>query len=395
MPIHLNDKQTTLLRTATLTAVIYLAFKYLIPLILPFLLAILLSILIRPVARFLYKKLHIPMGVAVGLVLAVVLGAVGAGAFFLGRMAVEQLVRLGQQLPTLWQSGCDWLWDCCGQMEHSLGLEEGAIVVQLSRFVSGERLMDGQTAGNLFSADGSIIKENLAIRLSTLFRDHLTTVVGTSFQGAITMMKVLVSVVVTIFVTIGATLITTTHLEELKRALDHSRFRQEIGQVVATLSLVGTAYGKTQLVIMLCTVIISAAGLTILGDPYALLWALVIGLVDALPIFGAGTILWPWLIVSLFRRQWVRAAGLTMIYVVSNLTRQWLEARYMGDRIGLSPLENLIAMYIGLQWFGVLGLFLGPIGYLLIKESGREGMKEGEKVEDARAAKANSGQKNS
>lgn len=43
----------------------------------------------------------------------------------------------------------------------------------------------------------------------------------------------------------------------------------------------------------------------------------------------------------------------------------------MGDRIGLSPLENLIAMYVGMQLFGLLGLFYGPIGYLLIKGAGR------------------------
>ncbi len=362
MPIRLTDKQTILLRTLTLTAVIYLVFKYLIPLILPFLVAILLSIPIRPAARFLYKKLHIPMGVAAGLVLAVGLGVVGVGFFFLGRMATEQLLRLGQQLPTLWQSGCDWLWDCCGQMEQSLGLEEGAITMQL------DRMMVGLGGGG---ADGIQVGEmdGSAARWGTILADNLSTVVGSSLQGAIAVGKALISVLVTILITIGATLITTTQLEELKRALDHSLFRKEICQVLAMLSRVGTAYGKTQLVIMLCTMLISAVGLTILGDPYALLWAVAIGFVDALPIFGTGTILWPWLAISVLRSQWVRGAGLALIYGISNLTRQWLEARYMGERIGLSALENLMAMYLGLKLFGLLGLFLGPIGYLLIKES--------------------------
>ena len=59
-----------------------------------------------------------------------------------------------------------------------------------------------------------------------------------------------------------------------------------------------------------------------------------IGLVDALPIFGVGTILWPWILLSVVRGQWSWAVGLAVIYGVSNLARQWLEARYMGDRIG-------------------------------------------------------------
>ena len=113
--------------------------------------------------------------------------------------------------------------------------------------------------------------------------------------------RVALSLLVTFFITIGATVMTTIQLEEIQHGLERSVFRREIQQMIQTIMRVGSAYGKTQLVIMVFTVIISAVGLTMLGDPYAL--------------------------------------------------------------------ENLIAMYVGLQLFGILGLFLGPIGYLLIKES--------------------------
>lgn len=113
--------------------------------------------------------------------------------------------------------------------------------------------------------------------------------------------RVALSLLVTFFITIGATVMTTIQLEEIQHGLERSVFRREIQQMIQMITRVGSAYGKTQLVIMVFTVIISAVGLTMLGDPYAL--------------------------------------------------------------------ENLIAMYVGLQLFGILGLFLGPIGYLLIKES--------------------------
>ncbi|MBP3700954.1 MAG: AI-2E family transporter, partial [Lachnospiraceae bacterium] len=284
-----------------------------------------------------------------------VLAVLGVGLFFLGRMAMEQLARLGEQLPTLWADCCGWLWDRCGQVEQRLHLTEGTISAQLSRMIGADGRMD------------SPARNQMGDQMAELWGNFL----GTSLQGAVSVLKIAVSCLVTIFITIGATIITTTQLEELKCSLDRSLFRREIRQVIDTLTRVGTAYGKTQLVIMLCTVVISAVGLTILGDPYAFLWALVIGLVDALPIFGAGTILWPWLVLSAIKGQLVRTIGLAVIYAVSNLVRQWLEARYMGDRIGLSALENLIAMYLGLQLFGILGLFWGPIGYLLVKESQR------------------------
>ena len=34
----------------------------------------------------------------------------------------------------------------------------------------------------------------------------------------------------------------------------------------------------------------------------------------------------------------------------------------------MTPLETMLVMYVGLRLFGLIGLFLGPIGWLLIKE---------------------------
>ena len=40
----------------------------------------------------------------------------------------------------------------------------------------------------------------------------------------------------------------------------------------------------------------------------------------------------------------------------------------MGSRMGLSPLETFIAMYVGLELFGIAGFILGPMGLLLIRD---------------------------
>ena len=54
------------------------------------------------------------------------------------------------------------------------------------------------------------------------------------------------------------------------------------------------------------------------------------------------------------------------IYLACYFLRELLEAKLMGSRVGLSPLETLISMYVGLRLFGILGLILGPVGILLI-----------------------------
>lgn len=318
MKKELTDKQKYLLRITVASAVVYLVFQYLLPLFLPFLAAVLLALLIRPAALFLRQRFRIPMAVGAGLVLVLVLAVVGISGYYLGRLLLEQVMELGKQVPQLWEQGKRW-------ME--------------------------------------------TVRVTWEERWQLPA--GTSFQGVVKVLRGTIAFVVMVFVIIGATLITTTQLDVLRQQVKTSLFADEIRYICGVLSRVGIAYAKTQLVIMAVTVVISGVGLTLLRNPYALLWAVAIGLVDALPLFGAGTILWPWFAWSLFQGRWGLAVGLAVIYGICNLIRQWLEARYMGDRIGISPLANLASMYVGLKLFGILGLFLGPIGFLLVKESGQ------------------------
>ena len=344
MNINLTEKQKILLRAAGMTAAVYLVFKYLIPLLIPFLIAILLSIPIRPLARFFYRKFHVPIGVSSGILLALLGAFIAGGLFWLGKSALEQLSLLWRHVPSWWQGCCDWLLDCCDQMEQGLQLRRGTIRSQVLRFTD--------------MGEGGLGEKALA--------GVMDGIMNTSFQG----IRMVIELLVTVFVTIGATLITTTQLEEIKRAIDRSRFREEICRITKTLARVGTAYGKTQLLIMFLTMGICIGGLTIMGNSYPVLLGILIGLLDALPIFGVGTVLWPWIAVSALSGHLWQTIGLAVIYGICSLVRELMEARYMGDRIGLTALENLISMYVGMQLFGLLGLFLGPMGYLLIKEAG-------------------------
>ena len=114
---------------------------------------------------------------------------------------------------------------------------------------------------------------------------------------------------------------------------------------------------------MICT-----AGLFLIGNPYSLLLGLGIGLLDALPFFGTGSVLIPYGIFLLVRREWGKAAIIIGMYAVCYLLREFLEAKLMGSRMGLSPLETFIAMYVGLELFGIAGFILGPMGLLLTRD---------------------------
>lgn len=125
-------------------------------------------------------------------------------------------------------------------------------------------------------------------------------------------------------------------------------------------------YVKAQAIIMSIAFVVIFLGLSILGVNYALLIALVIAILDALPLFGSGAVLWPWAIISLLNGSFKLGIGLIIIYLAIALVRQMIEPKIVSSNIGLHPVMTLMAMYIGYKTFSIGGLILGPITLMLI-----------------------------
>lgn len=119
-------------------------------------------------------------------------------------------------------------------------------------------------------------------------------------------------------------------------------------------------YIKAQLIIMSLIGIICFIGLSVIEVKYALFIGFIIGIVDALPVFGSGFIIWPWCIYNLIIKNYGTSIGLIIIYVIILVTRQFIEPKILGKQIGIHPLATLMAIYIGLKVFGVFGFIIGP-----------------------------------
>ncbi len=126
-------------------------------------------------------------------------------------------------------------------------------------------------------------------------------------------------------------------------------------------------YIKAQGIIMSFVAIINILGLVISGYPYALLMGLLIALVDALPVFGSGVVLWPWAILSIISQNYKMAIHLFILYLINLLTRQFLEPKVLSSQIGLHPIITLMSIYAGLKLFGGWGFFIGPVIAVSIK----------------------------
>ena len=126
-------------------------------------------------------------------------------------------------------------------------------------------------------------------------------------------------------------------------------------------------YIKAQLIMCSITFIELMVAFTILNVRYKLLLAVVIAIIDALPLFGCGLFLIPWTIYSFGVGDIRLGIGIGILYICTLSIRQMIEPRVLGNNIGVYPLLTLLSMYAGLQVWGVVGLFLGPLTVIILK----------------------------
>ncbi len=126
-------------------------------------------------------------------------------------------------------------------------------------------------------------------------------------------------------------------------------------------------YFKAQFKIMLILIIIMFIGFKFIGTNYSFLIAALTGILDVLPVFGTGAVLWPWALVEFILGNYFEAIILMVIYLVCQLVKNILQPKLVGDSIGLNPLATLLFMYIGYRFGGIVGLIVAiPLGLIIV-----------------------------
>ncbi len=100
---------------------------------------------------------------------------------------------------------------------------------------------------------------------------------------------------------------------------------------------------------------------------YPFVLALIIALVDILPVLGVGTVLNPWALWMLITGDYGFALALFITYLIIFVVRQFIEPKLVSKQFGIHPLITLMAMYAGLRIIGLAGLIIGPIILMVLK----------------------------
>lgn len=125
---------------------------------------------------------------------------------------------------------------------------------------------------------------------------------------------------------------------------------------------------RAELLLILTTFAILLAGFLWMRLDYALLAAVFTALVDALPVLGTGTVLFPWALGCFLTGNVERGLALLVLYAVGLVVHTLLEPRLLAGQADLPPLTALLAMYLGFRFLGVGGMILLQVVLLLLKQ---------------------------
>lgn len=149
---------------------------------------------------------------------------------------------------------------------------------------------------------------------------------------------------------------------------------KKVRYMTVKLNSVIIGFIKAQLLVSLIILAVSFVGLLIIAPKYALVMAIIIWIIDIIPILGSIIILAPWSLYQFLSGDIALGTKLAILAAVLLIIRRTVEPKVMGNQIGLSPLPTLIAMFIGLKLFGILGFFIGPMIVILFNTAREAGI---------------------
>jgi sporulation integral membrane protein YtvI len=130
-------------------------------------------------------------------------------------------------------------------------------------------------------------------------------------------------------------------------------------------------YFKAQIILIFLCFIELLLGFNIINIfihpiPYVLILALIIAIIDALPILGTGSVLIPWSIYLLVNNEYSFGISLLILYVIIWLLRSIMEQRILSSSLNINPLISLVSLFVGFKLFGVIGFLFGPILFTIM-----------------------------
>ena len=310
----------------------------------PFLIAFIISLIIEPAIRYLMKKTKMTRKMS-SIIIFIIVFSIIIGVITWGIISlISESTNLLQTLNIYIDKAYTQIQDVIGKLE----------ITKIS--ISNNVLDIAQNASR-----------ELLLKISTWLTQFLTKLIN--IVASIPVMGIY-----TVITILSVYFICTDKIYILDLMEHHmsKKWVQKIGTHIKEISKSLGGYLKAEAILVLVSFAISVIGLYFfkfigMNIKYPLLIALGIGFVDALPILGSGTVMLPWAIISALNGDLKLGIAVIVLWIIMSIVRQILEPKIVSGKIGIHPIFTLIAMYTGFKIIGVMGMLVGPIVLIILK----------------------------
>ncbi|MFB4167619.1 sporulation integral membrane protein YtvI [Virgibacillus sp. JSM 102003] len=338
----ISKRQWTLI---FLTIFLILVFYFILPVSIPLIVALVTALILNPLVRILQRKVKISRKSSVIVVFLLFLIFMGISGSFVVTKAVTQVVTFVEDIPSHFNE----LNTVYGEWEAGLESYTQSLPPEFINQISGS--IESHLTNLSNAAKEKITIENIA-------------------QIFAQVPQYLISFLVYII----ALFLFMLELPLLKAKL-YNLMTKETAEKVSfmnnRLASVVLGFLKAQFLVSIIIFIATLLGLFLIAPEVAIIMALIVWIVDFIPIIGSIIIVGPWSLFMLISGDTVMGIKLAILAIILLAIRRTVEPKVMGQHIGLSPLATLIAMFLGIKLLGILGFILGPL-FLIAFNSAKE-----------------------
>lgn len=341
-----------LIKGCAVTALVWFFFRYLFGLAAPFLFAFVLITLLYPTLeriqrRIPVRKRYLAAGVILPFLLLLCVGLWAAFSFGIG-----QLQGLPAFCSQVEQQAEAFFHNCCCQLDGKFGWE-------------GERIE------TYIIEQMNVIMENVQIQVAP----QLISSSYSCFKGLLSTIGFLAITCIAVFLLEKDY---TGMVDWLKNEKSVSFLWKAFEGVLSYI----TTFLKAQGVILLIIATLASITLSLAGVEGGIFFGILAGFLDMLPFIGTGIVLVPLSVWQLLNGQYGRMAVCLALYGACILVRELLEPRLIGNKMGISPIYILFAVYAGVKLFGVGGIVKGPLALIVVCEILKKKGKSEQKIDE-------------
>lgn len=310
----------------------------------PFVIAYIISLIVDPIIKWLSKRTNFSRKVNSIIVLATIFIILITIIIFGGIKLISETTNLLSGLNTYLDKTMNFI----NSLKEKINLEN----LNLSKDVI-----------NVF--------ENS----TTDFINTIVNYIKNVLTGVLKYITSIPNIFINIVITILATYFITSDKFYILDRMEHHLSKKMVSKIMRhtkqiTKSLGG--YLKAEITLSIITFIVVLTGLNVfylmgMEVDYPILMAILIGFVDALPILGAGSIMIPWAIILFLNSNTNLSIAIIGLYIFTIVEKQFIEPKLVSNNIGIHPIFTLIAMYTSFKIIGVIGLLVGPIILIILK----------------------------